>query len=139
MKYKNPDQYGYYGNFGGAFIPEMLYPNVKELEDNYLDIINSDDFRKEYNALLKDYVGRATPLYFAKNLSNKYQTNIYLKREDLNHTGAHKINNALGQALLAKRLGKTELLQKPELDSMVWLLQQLVPYWDWNASFIWVK
>lgn len=139
MKYKNPDQYGYYGDFGGAFIPEMLYPNVKELEDNYLDIINSDDFRKEYNALLKDYVGRATPLYFAKNLSNKYQTNIYLKREDLNHTGAHKINNALGQALLAKRLSKTELLQKPELDSMVWLLQQLVPYWVWNVLFIWVK
>jgi hypothetical protein len=77
---QNPDQYGYYGDFGGAFVPEMLYPNVKELEDNYLDIINSDDFRKEYNALLKDYVGRATPLYFAKNLSNKYQTNIYLKR-----------------------------------------------------------
>ncbi|OBS12309.1 tryptophan synthase subunit beta [Elizabethkingia miricola] len=110
MKYKNPDQYGYYGDFGGAFIPEMLYPNVKELEDNYLDIINSDDFRKEYNALLKDYVGRATPLYFAKNLSDKYQTNIYLKREDLNHTGAHKINNALGQALLAKRLGKNRII-----------------------------
>lgn len=110
MKYKNPDQYGYYGDFGGAFVPEMLYPNVKELEDNYLDIINSDDFRKEYNALLKDYVGRATPLYFAKNLSNKYQTNIYLKREDLNHTGAHKINNALGQALLAKRLGKNRII-----------------------------
>ena len=117
----------------------MLYPNVKELEDNYLDIINSDDFRKEYNALLKDYVGRATPLYYAKNLSNKYQTNIYLKREDLNHTGAHKINNALGQALLGKAPGKTELLQKPELDSMVWLLQQLVPYWVWNVLFIWVK
>ncbi|OPC36123.1 tryptophan synthase subunit beta [Elizabethkingia miricola] len=110
MKYKNPDQYGYYGDFGGAFIPEMLYPNVKELEDNYLDIINSDDFRKEYNALLKDYVGRDTPLYFAKNLSDKYQTNIYLKREDLNHTGAHKINNALGQALLAKRLGKNRII-----------------------------
>ncbi|MDE5492421.1 tryptophan synthase subunit beta [Elizabethkingia meningoseptica] len=110
MKYKNPDEYGYYGDFGGAFIPEMLYPNVKELEDNYLDIINSDDFKQEYNALLKDYVGRATPLYFAKNLSTKYQTNIYLKREDLNHTGAHKINNALGQALLAKRLGKNRII-----------------------------
>lgn len=110
MKYKNPDEYGYYGDFGGAFIPEMLYPNVKELEDNYLDIINSDDFKQEYNALLKDYVGRATPLYFAKNLSTKYQTNIYLKREDLNHTGAHKINNALGQALLAKRLGKNRVI-----------------------------
>ncbi|HFK5571442.1 tryptophan synthase subunit beta [Elizabethkingia meningoseptica] len=110
MKYKNPDEYGYYGDFGGAFIPEMLYPNVKELEDNYLDIINNDDFKQEYNALLKDYVGRSTPLYFAKNLSTKYQTNIYLKREDLNHTGAHKINNALGQALLAKRLGKNRII-----------------------------
>ncbi len=108
--YRNPDQHGYYGDFGGAFIPEMLYPNIKELEDHYLDIINDEDFQKEYQSLLKDYVGRATPLYFAKNLSEKYQTNIYLKREDLNHTGAHKINNALGQALLAKKLGKKRII-----------------------------
>lgn len=110
MNYKNPDEHGYYGEFGGAFIPEMLYPNVEELQKNYLEIIESEDFQNEYQDLLKNYVGRATPLYFAKNLSDKYQTNIYLKREDLNHTGAHKINNALGQVLLAKRLGKTRII-----------------------------
>lgn len=110
MNYKNPDENGYYGEFGGAFIPEMLYPNVEELQKNYLKIIESEDFQKEYQDLLKNYVGRATPLYFAKNLSQKYNTQIYLKREDLNHTGAHKINNALGQALLAKRLGKNRII-----------------------------
>ncbi len=108
--YKNPDKNGYYGEFGGAFIPEMLFPNVEELQANYLTIINSSEFQDEFRALLKDYVGRATPLYFAKNLSEKYQTQIYLKREDLNHTGAHKINNALGQALLAKKLGKERII-----------------------------
>ncbi|WP_426277382.1 tryptophan synthase subunit beta [Chryseobacterium sp. S-02] len=110
MNYKNPDEYGYYGEFGGAFIPEMLYPNIEELQKNYLEIIESEDFQKEYQDLLKNYVGRATPLYFAKNLSQKYNTQIYLKREDLNHTGAHKINNALGQVLLAKRLGKNRII-----------------------------
>jgi tryptophan synthase beta chain len=110
MNYKNPDENGYYGEFGGAFIPEMLYPNVEELQKNYLEIIKSEDFQQEYQDLLKNYVGRATPLYFAKNLSQKYNTQIYLKREDLNHTGAHKINNALGQVLLAKRLGKTRII-----------------------------
>ncbi|MDR2238353.1 MAG: tryptophan synthase subunit beta [Chryseobacterium sp.] len=110
MSYRNPDDHGYYGEFGGAFIPEMLYPNVKELQENYLTIIESEEFQSEYQDLLKNYVGRATPLYFSKNLSNKYNTRIYLKREDLNHTGAHKINNALGQVLLAKRLGKTRII-----------------------------
>ncbi|MCX8524379.1 tryptophan synthase subunit beta [Chryseobacterium formosus] len=110
MNYKNPDENGYYGEFGGAFIPEMLYPNVEELQKNYIQIIESEDFQNEYQDLLKNYVGRATPLYFSKNLSQKYKTNIYLKREDLNHTGAHKINNALGQVLLAKRLGKTRII-----------------------------
>lgn len=110
MKYRNPDTHGYYGDFGGAFIPEMLYPNVKELQDNYLQIIDSEDFKKEFNDLLKNYVGRETPLYFAKNLSEKYGTNVYLKREDLNHTGAHKINNAIGQVLLAKKLGKKRII-----------------------------
>lgn len=108
--YKNPDENGYYGEFGGAFIPEMLYPNVEELQKNYLDIIESEEFQIEYQNLLKNYVGRATPLYFAKNLSEKYKTKVYLKREDLNHTGAHKINNALGQVLLAKRLGKHRII-----------------------------
>ena len=104
MNYQNPDENGYYGEFGGAFIPEMLYPNVAKLQSKYLEIIESDEFQKEFQDLLKNYVGRATPLYFAKNLSEKYGAQIYLKREDLNHTGAHKINNALGQALLANSL-----------------------------------
>jgi len=101
---------GYYGNFGGAWIPEMLYPNVEELRQNYLEIIYSDEFQKEFNDLLKNYVGRPTPLYLANRLSEKYQTNIYLKREDLCHTGAHKINNTIGQILLAKRLVKNKIV-----------------------------
>ncbi|PWJ55285.1 tryptophan synthase beta chain [Dyadobacter jejuensis] len=101
---------GYYGHFGGAFIPEMLYPNVENLRDNYLTIIQSPEFQKEYNDLLRDYVGRPTPLYRAKRLSEKYGTNIFLKREDLCHTGAHKINNTIGQILLAQRLGKKRIV-----------------------------
>jgi len=101
---------GFYGNFGGAFIPEMLYPNVEELRQKYLTIIAQKDFQKEFNQLLQNYVGRPTPLYFAKRLSEKYQTKIYLKREDLCHTGAHKINNTIGQILVAKRLGKTRII-----------------------------
>jgi tryptophan synthase beta chain len=104
------DENGYYGQFGGAFIPEMLHPNVKELKANYLSIMESPDFKEEFNDLLKNYVGRPTPLYLAKNLSKKYGGKIYLKREDLNHTGAHKINNTIGQILLAKRLGKTRII-----------------------------
>ncbi|CAL2056819.1 tryptophan synthase subunit beta [Tenacibaculum sp. 190524A05c] len=109
MKY-NPDKNGYYGEFGGAFIPELLYPNVKELKDNYIKIIESESFQKEYKALLKDYVGRPSPLYYANRLSEKYGAHIYLKREDLNHTGAHKVNNTIGQILIAKRLGKTQII-----------------------------
>ncbi len=101
---------GFYGDFGGAFIPEMLYPNVKELEDNYEAIIQEESFQKEYQLLLRDYVGRPTPLYLSNKLSKKYGAKIFLKREDLNHTGAHKINNAIGQVLLAKRLGKTRII-----------------------------
>lgn len=101
---------GFYGEFGGAFIPEMLYHNVNELKENYLNIINSIEFQKEFKQLLKDYVGRPTPLYFAKRLSEKYATNIFLKREDLNHTGAHKINNTIGQILLAKHLNKKRII-----------------------------
>ncbi|MCK0205714.1 tryptophan synthase subunit beta [Ornithobacterium rhinotracheale] len=110
MNYRNPDENGYYGEFGGAFVPEMLYPNVQELQENYLKIIESESFKNEFNDLLKNYVGRETPLYFSKKLSEKYGAQIYLKREDLNHTGAHKINNALGQALLAKKLGKHRII-----------------------------
>ncbi len=104
------DENGYYGQFGGAYIPEMLYPNVEELRKNYLKIMQDDSFKKEFNALLKDYVGRPTPLYFAKRLSEKYNTKIYLKREDLCHTGAHKVNNTIGQIIMAKRLGKKRII-----------------------------
>ena len=106
----NINKKGYYGEFGGAFIPEMLYPNVEELRQNYLKVMAEPEFQKEFNQLLKDYVGRPSPLYFAKRLSEKYNTKIYLKREDLNHTGAHKINNTIGQILMAKRLGKTRII-----------------------------
>jgi len=101
---------GYYGDFGGAYIPEMLYPNVEELRQQYLQIINEESFQQEFKALLKDYVGRPSPLYLAKRLSQKYGANIFLKREDLNHTGAHKINNTVGQILLAERLGKKRII-----------------------------
>lgn len=104
------NEQGFYGEFGGAFIPEMLYPNVEHLRKQYLEIMNEPDFQKEFRALLKDYVGRPSPLYFAKKLSAHYNTKIYLKREDLNHTGAHKINNTIGQILLAKRLGKHRII-----------------------------
>ena len=109
MKYK-VDEKGFYGNFGGAYIPEMLYPNIDELKRNYLKIINSQNFRKDFEKLLTEYVGRPTPLYFAERLSKKYNTKIYLKREDLCHTGAHKINNTIGQILLAKSLNKKRII-----------------------------
>lgn len=106
----NVDELGYYGEFGGAYIPEMLYPNVEELRQKYLQITSEDSFQKEFQQLLKEYVGRPTPLYFANRLSEKYNTKIYLKREDLCHTGAHKVNNTIGQILLAQRLGKTRII-----------------------------
>jgi tryptophan synthase beta chain len=104
------DENGYYGDFGGAYIPEMLHQNVENLRNNYLKIIGEKKFQEEFNALLKDYVGRPTPLYLAERLSAKYKANIYLKREDLCHTGAHKINNTIGQILLAERLGKKRII-----------------------------
>jgi tryptophan synthase beta chain len=110
MKYKSPDVNGFYGEFGGAYIPEMLFANVENLRREYDNILQDDDFLEEYHHLLKDYVGRPSPLYFAKNLSAIYNTNIYLKREDLNHTGAHKINNTVGQILIAQRLGKKRII-----------------------------
>ena len=106
----NVNEKGYYGQFGGAFIPEMLYPNVEELRVSYLSIIEEPAFQEEFQALLKDYVGRPTPLFLAKRLSEKYNTTVYLKREDLCHTGAHKINNTIGQILVAKRLGKKKIV-----------------------------
>lgn len=109
MKY-NVDERGYYGEFGGAFIPEMMYHNIRELRENYLKIIDDPDFKSEFSLLLKNYAGRPSPLFFAKRLSSFYDTLIYLKREDLNHTGSHKINNTIGQILIAKRLGKTRII-----------------------------
>lgn len=104
------DEKGFYGKFGGAYIPEMLYPNVEELQQNYESIMASKEFQDEFRGLLKDYVGRPTPLYFATRLSEKYGAKIYLKREDLCHTGAHKINNTIGQIILAKKLGKKRII-----------------------------
>jgi tryptophan synthase beta chain len=106
----NVDEKGYYGDFGGAYIPEMLYPNVEELRQHYKSITATAEFQKEFDDLLRDYVGRPTPLYFASRLSERYNTKIYLKREDLCHTGAHKVNNTIGQILLAKRLGKNRII-----------------------------
>ena len=108
--YQQPNAQGYYGKFGGAFIPEMLHRNVEELKSKYLDIIYDTGFQKEFRGLLHDYAGRPTPLYFAQRLSKQYGTNIYLKREDLCHTGAHKVNNTIGQILLAERLGKKRII-----------------------------
>lgn len=108
--YQQPNEQGYYGQFGGAFIPEMLHRNVEELRSRYLSIMYEDAFQKEFHDLLRDYVGRPTPLYFAERLSKKHNTRIFLKREDLCHTGAHKINNTIGQILLAQRLGKKRII-----------------------------
>ena len=109
MQY-NVDERGYYGEFGGAYIPEILYKCVEDLRTAYLPIIENDEFKREYHALLRDYVGRPSPLYLARRMSRKYGCRLYLKREDLNHTGAHKINNTIGQILLAKKMGKTRII-----------------------------
>lgn len=106
----NPDKNGFYGQFGGAYVPEILYKCVTDLQEAYLPIIESKLFHQEYSALLKDYVGRPTPLYYARRMSEKYGCRLYLKREDLNHTGAHKINNTIGQVLLARKMGKTRII-----------------------------
>ena len=108
--YQQPNEQGYYGSFGGAYIPEMLHQNVEELRTKYLEIMYEEAFQKEFQQLLRDYAGRPTPLYHAKRLSEKYGTTIYLKREDLCHTVAHKINNTIGQILLAERLGKKRII-----------------------------
>ena len=106
----NIDKNGFYGDFGGAFIPEMMHANIEELRKKYVSLITRKSFTKEFDELLKNYVGRPTPLYFAKRISEKYNTRIYLKREDLCHTGAHKINNTIGQILLAQKLGKKRII-----------------------------
>ena len=104
------DEKGYYGEFGGAYVPEILYATVRNLQEAYKPIVESEEFKREYHALLKDYVGRPSPLYYAKRMSEQYGCQLYLKREDLNHTGAHKINNTIGQILLAKKMGKTRII-----------------------------
>ncbi len=110
MTKSNPTPNGFYGRFGGAYVPEILYKCVTDLQQAYLPIIESDEFKREYRSLLRDYVGRPSPLYFARRMSEKYGCQLYLKREDLNHTGAHKINNTIGQILMAKRMGKTRII-----------------------------
>lgn len=104
------DERGYYGEFGGAWIPEMMYANIHELKLRYLEIIGESSFKEEFDLLMKDYVGRPSPLYYAQRLSERYGSHIYLKREDLNHTGSHKLNNTIGQILLAQKLGKTRII-----------------------------
>jgi tryptophan synthase beta chain len=101
---------GFYGDFGGAYIPEMMYQNIEELREKYLDIMHSNSFKNEFSQLLRNYVGRPSPLYYAKRLSEHYSSNIYIKREDLNHTGSHKINNTIGQILIARKLGKNRII-----------------------------
>lgn len=110
MKTYQVDKNGYYGEFGGAYIPEILHQCVENLQNIYLEVLESESFKQEFNQLRCDYVGRPSPLYLAKRLSEKYGCKIYLKREDLNHTGAHKINNTIGQILLARRMGKTRII-----------------------------
>lgn len=109
-KTMEPDKNGFFGQYGGAYIPEILYKVVHDLQDQYKEIIDSKEFQDEYELLLKDYVGRPSPLYYAKRMSEKYGCKLYLKREDLNHTGAHKINNTIGQILMAKKMGKTRVI-----------------------------
>ena len=104
------NQDGYYGEFGGAYVPEILHKCVEELQNTYLKVLQSEDFKQEFDQLLRDYVGRPSPLYYARRLSEKYGCKLYLKREDLNHTGAHKINNTIGQILLARRMGKHRII-----------------------------
>ena len=111
------DKNGYYGEFGGAYVPEILHKCVEELQNNYLRVLQSENFKQEYDRLLRDYVGRPSPLYLAPRLSEKYGCKIYLKREDLNHTGAHKINNSIGQVLLARRMGKHRIIASWVVDT----------------------
>lgn len=110
INYTKPDEMGFYGEFGGAYIPELLRDNMEELQENFNQLADDDDFKNEFKELLSDYVGRPTPLYLSKKMTAEFGCPIYLKREDLNHTGAHKINNAIGQILLAKKMGKTEIV-----------------------------
>lgn len=128
-----------YGEYGGQYVAESLMNTLKELETAYREAIKDPEFIREYEYYLKDYVGRETPLYLAEKLSEKYGTKIYLKREDLNHTGAHKINNVIGQILLAKRMGKKKSLPRPEPVSTAWPPPPERPSSVWNVPCIWVR
>lgn len=140
MAYQEPNKDGFYGKFGGRFVPETLMTAVLELEKAYRESQADPSFQEELNQLLRQYVGRETPLYYAKNLTQHIGgAKIYLKREDLNHTGAHKINNALGQVWLAKRMGKKKIIAERVLVSTVWQLQLLQPSLIWNVSSTWVR
>ncbi len=130
---------GFYGNFGGAFVPEMLWANVQELADHYLVFLNDPAFLEEYHQLLRDYVGRPTPLYRAARLSAKYGTQIFLKREDLCHTGAHKVNNTVGQILMAERWGKSASSPKPAPGNTALPPPRSAPCAGWNVSCSWEK
>ena len=135
-----PDERGRFGDYGGKFVPETLMSALAELEAAYDEVADDASFAEEMDSLLKDYVGRPTPLYFAPNLSQELGgTRVYLKREDLAHTGAHKINNALGQALLARRLGRTASSPRPAPVSTAWPLQPCAPSWAWTVSSTWAR
>ncbi len=134
MKRFDVDENGFYGRFGGAYVPDKLRPCIEELQTAYLKIMETDGFRKDYDRLLRHYVGRPSPLYLAERLSDKYGCRIYLKREDLNHTGAHKINNAIGQALIAQSMGKRRIIAETGTG---WLRLRCVRSWAWSVSYIW--
>ena len=135
MKTYQVDKNGYYGEFGGAYVPEILHQCVENLQNTYLQVLESDSFKEEFDQLLRDYVGRPSPLYLAKRLSEKYGCKIYLKREDLNHTGAHKINNTIGQILLARRMGKTDVeRQHANVQKMEMLGATVVPVTSGNMT-----
>ena len=127
--YKSTPTNGFYGRFGGAYVPEILHKCVTDLQQAYLPIIESEEFKKEYRSLLRDYVGRPSPLYYARRMSEKYGCQLYLKREDLNHTGAHKINNTIGQILMQRRWVRRALLPRQVLVSMVLPQPQYAHLW----------
>ena len=128
----------YYGQFGGQYVSESLMNTLAELEKAFDEAIRDPEFAKDYIYYLQEYVGRATPLYYAERISEKYGADIFLKREDLNHTGAHKINNVIGQILLAKRMGKTKVIAETVQDSMAWQQLQAQHFLIWSVQFLWV-
>lgn len=135
----NPTKDGFFGQFGGAYVPEILYKCVHDLQDAYLPIIESEEFKQEFRTLLRDYAGRPSPLYYAKRMSERYGCQLYLKREDLNHTGAHKINNAIGQILLARKMGKTRIIAETGAVSTAWQQPRSARSSAWTVRSSWVR